>query len=164
MDCVSLRGPAPRIASRTFSCVAGRGFPQRQAHLGRAAAEQRGGILDRRRAGLDEQRLVQRHQPLVDPAHRRDVALLPGRVQLRAQRRCDMAVTEMQPSPLCARKPTAVPSSPDSIEKSSPTSIRSLVGPAQIVGRILDATMFGSLASRASVALVMSTEVRPGML
>src|SRR6185369_5787755 len=75
-----------------------------------------------------------------------------------------LALTEMQPSPLWARKAITVASSPESMQNS--LGIASLVrtGRARSLVASLTPTMFGSLARRAMVSTDMSTTLRPGML
>ncbi len=75
-----------------------------------------------------------------------------------------LTVTEMQPWPPWAMYPNAVASSPDSSTKSSPHSRRMTLGRAMSEVASLMPAMLGSLASRATVSLDMSTLVRAGTL
>ena len=74
------------------------------------------------------------------------------------------AVTEMQPSPLCAKVASATPSSPDRIEKLGPQARRVLSGRCRSPVASLTPTMRGSLARRAIVSTDMSITQRGGML
>ena len=75
-----------------------------------------------------------------------------------------LAVTEMQPWPPAARNGSAVPSSPESWQNCAPMASRVRIGRPKSWVASLTPTMFGSLASRAMVATVMSTTQRAGML
>ena len=70
----------------------------------------------------------------------------------------------MQPTPPCALKPSAVPSSPESWMNSSPQASRCEVTRATLAVASLTPTTFFSLAQRAMVGTEMSTMVRTGTL
>src|SRR5882724_3708834 len=67
-----------------------RDLADRQARLGRAAAEQARRIFHRAGAGLAEQRLVQREEPLMDRHGFGETAGLPGVMHLGAETRRDI--------------------------------------------------------------------------
>src|SRR5579864_451918 len=159
-----LSRPAPRIAPCTFSWVAGvvshsgRRTSAVQRPSSEAAYLTGAGLVSTKSASCNGiNRSLMRRTVATSPfCHAVCISDSSAGATL--------AVTEMQPSPLCARKPTAVPSSPDSIENSSPTSTRNLVTRDRSLVESLTPMMFGSFASRANVAFDMSTAVRPGML
>ena len=75
-----------------------------------------------------------------------------------------LAVTEMQPTPPMAMKPSAMSSLPDNWMKSRPQASRCAVTRARSPVASLTPTMVGMEARRAMVAVPMSATVRPGTL
>ena len=75
-----------------------------------------------------------------------------------------LAVTEMQPTPPWALKPSAVASSPDIWQKSVPQAWRVFGTRDRSPVASLTPTIIGCFASSAMVATLMSTTDRPGML
>ena len=75
-----------------------------------------------------------------------------------------LAVTEIHPTPPWARNATTVVSSPESWQKSGPTSNRVSSGLAKLAVASFTPTMLGNLASRAKVETDRSTTLRPGIL
>ena len=110
-----------------------------------AAAEPAQRVLGRCRAGLAEQRLVQRHQPavqgqrLVRPARR-----ARRRASAAHRRGATLAVTEMQPWPPCARNARALASSPESWQNSAPQAAWVSSGRTMSAVESLTPTMLGS--------------------
>ena len=74
------------------------------------------------------------------------------------------AVTLMQPTPPAALNDSAVWSSPDNWQKSSPQARRVCSGRVRFAVASFTPTMFLCLASRAIVSTLMSTTERGGML
>ena len=75
-----------------------------------------------------------------------------------------LEVTEMQPWPPCAMKPSAVASSPDSMLNSGPMAARCWEARARLAVASFTPTTFFRSKQRAMVSTLMSTTERPGML
>ena len=107
---------------------------------------------------------MQRHELVLQLERPLEIAAEAGELKLRAERGAILAVTEMQPWPPCAMKPSAVASSPESCTNSVPIAARCWLTRAMLAVASLTPAMFDSLDSRAMVSTDMSTMLRPGML
>jgi hypothetical protein len=108
---------------------------------------------------------VERHQPVLVVQRLGVVARQRRFLHLGAERGATFAVTEMQPTPPCALKPTAVASSPESWTKSVPQAIALLRHAGEVAGRVLHADDIRAASqARPSSRAVMSIDRRGGML
>ena len=140
---------------------------QRQAELVAAEAEARGGVFDAARVALEEQALC-RGTSLSCSFERRARSCPAGRRSGTAAQSfgATLEVTEMQPVPPWALKPSAVMSSPDSRMKSAPSLARCRLAPApcSAVASLTPTMLACASRRRAMVSTVRSTTVRPGTL
>src|SRR4249920_815107 len=107
---------------------------------------------------------MQRHELVLKLERALEIAAEASELKSGQSEGATLAVTEMQPWPPCAMKPSAVASSPESCTNSVPMAARCWLTRAMLAVASLTPAMFESLASRAMVSTDMSTMLRPGIL
>ena len=157
--CASAASTAARLAALG-------GVIGRRSSVGKSGPDLAQRIFDRAGRGVGEQGGVERIEPVLQ---RQRIVPAPFRGTPSGNRRrargATLAVTEMQPTPPIAMKPSAMSSLPESWMKSLPQA-SALGGDAGgVAGRVLDADHGRAVwPVRAIVSTLMSTIVRAGTL